>query len=164
MKVLYLNPKPIVCSRFPDFDSVEMTTINFTDMQNFLMTPRNVEKQAVWEWYFLTTKGLIEYVSLIMKERGAHWTEQKQWGGCNKEGRIILIPFRYLQCSLSPHLSSEWLIEKLGTTFLPSAYFGRSGAECDFTTYPIIGCWVERCPVFFNPMLQAASLLWMIAL
>lgn len=42
-----LNPKPNVCSRFPDFGSVEMTTVNFIDMQNFLITPRSVEKQAV---------------------------------------------------------------------------------------------------------------------
>lgn len=45
MKVI--NPKANVCSRLPDFGSVEMTTINFVDMQNFLITPRSVEKQAV---------------------------------------------------------------------------------------------------------------------
>lgn len=41
MKVLY--PKPNICSRFTDFGSVETTTVNFIDMQNFLITPRSVE-------------------------------------------------------------------------------------------------------------------------
>lgn len=83
MKVLCLTPKQSVCWGFPDFDSIEMTNDSkllevFIDVQ-FLIAPRSVEKQAVWEWYFLTMKWLIKYVSLIMKERGAHWREKVQW-------------------------------------------------------------------------------------